>query len=56
MIDYNYIVVNEKLKRNVLNVKAVRDMFEGSDHYVMLAKIKIKGRCETGRKKWKRNY
>ena len=36
MIDY--IAVEEKLRKNVLNIKPVRGMFEGSDHYVALVK------------------
>ena len=31
----------------------MRGMFEGSDHYVVLAKIKVKGRRESGRKNGK---
>ena len=30
----NYIAVDEKLRKNVLDKKAVRGLFEGSDHYV----------------------
>ena len=30
--------------KEVLDTKAVRRMFEGSDHYVVLAKIKIRSR------------
>ena len=44
------IAVDEKLRKDVLNVEAVIGMFEGSDHYVVLAKIKVKGRWESGRK------
>ena len=41
MIDY--ISVDEKLRKYVSVTMAVRGMFERSDHYVVLAKIKIKG-------------
>ena len=43
-----YIALEEKLKKDVLDSKAVRGMFEGSDHYVVLVKIKMKGRWEYG--------
>ena len=36
MIDY--IAVDEKLRKDVLDAKAVRGMYEGSDHYVVLWK------------------
>ena len=39
MIDY--ITVDEKLRKDVLDAKAVKGMLEGSDHYVVIAKIKI---------------
>ena len=37
------IEMDETLRMVVLEVKAVRGMYKGSDHYVVLAKIKIKG-------------
>ena len=37
----------------MLDVKAVIGMYEGSDHYFVLAKIKIKVRWEYGRKNGK---
>ena len=37
----------------MLNGKAVRGIFEGSDHYIVLAKIKIKDRWDYGRKNGK---
>ena len=39
-------LVDEKLKKNVLDTKAVRMIFERSDHDVVLVKIKIKGKLE----------
>ena len=42
MIDY--IAVDEKLRKDVLDGKAERGMYEGSDLCVVLAKIEIKGR------------
>ena len=50
MIDY--IEDDEKFGKDVLDAKAVRGMFEGSDHCVVLAKIKIKGRWEYDRKNY----
>ena len=35
MIDY--ITSDKKLRKDVLDAKAVRGMFKGSDHYVVLA-------------------
>ena len=45
-----YIAVDEKLVKDVLDAKAVRRMYEGLDYYVVLGKIKIKGRWEYGRR------
>ncbi len=39
MIDY--IATDEKLRKDVLDAKVVREMFEESDHYTVLAKMKI---------------
>ena len=33
-----YIALEEKLKKDVLDSKAMRGMFEGSDHYVVLVR------------------
>ena len=33
----NYIAVDEKLRKDVLAAKAVKGIFEGSDHYIVLA-------------------
>ena len=37
----HFALVDEKLRKNVLDAKAVGGMYEGYDHYVVLAKIKI---------------
>ena len=41
-----YMAVYEKVRMDVLDAKAVRGMDEGSDHYFMLLKIKIRDRWE----------
>ena len=46
----DYIILDEKLRKDVLDVKAVRGLHEGSNYCVVLTKIKIKGRLEYGRK------
>ena len=43
------IAVDEKLRKDVLDAEAVRGMHDGSDHYVVLAKIKIKNLWEYGK-------
>ena len=48
-----YIAVDEKLRNGLFDAKAVRGIFEGSDHNIVLAKIKIKGRWEYSRKNGK---
>ena len=45
--------VDEKLRRDVLDPKAVKMMLEGCDHYAVLAKIKAKGRWGYGRENGK---
>ena len=47
----DYIALDEKFWKDVLDVKAVRGMYEGLEHYVVLVKIKIKDRWEYGKKK-----
>ena len=42
----DYIALDERLRKDVLNAKVVRGMFEGSDHYTVLAKIRIRGTWE----------
>ncbi len=51
MIDY--IAVDERIKNDVLDVRVVRGMFDGSDHYVVSAKLQIRDRWEFGKKKYK---
>ncbi len=45
----NYIVVDERIKR-VVDARVMRDMFDGSDHYVVAAKIQTRDRWEYGKK------
>ena len=47
MIDYK--AVDEKLRKDVLDAKVVRGMFERSDHYTVLAQIRIRCKWEYGR-------
>ncbi len=51
MIDY--IAVDERIKKDVLDARVVRGMFDGSDHYVVLAKVQIRDRWEYCMKKCK---
>ena len=44
----NCTAIDEKLSKDVLDGKAVRRMYKGSNQHVVLAKIKIKGRCKYG--------
>ena len=46
----DYIAVDEALKKDVLDARVVRGMFQKSDHYVVLVKIKIRYKWEHGRK------
>ena len=48
MIDY--IAVDERIKKEVLDAKVVRGMFDESDHYVVVSKIRIRGRWEKKQK------
>ncbi len=48
MIDY--IAMDEKLKKDVLDARVVRGMFGGSDHYAAVARIPIRGEREYGKK------
>ena len=45
--------MDEKLRKDVPDAKAVRGMYEGSNHYILLAKVKIKGGREYGRRNGK---
>ena len=38
----DYIAVDERLKKNVLDVQVVRGMFDGSNHYTLVAKIQVR--------------
>ena len=40
MIDY--IAVDERAEKVVLNTKVVRGMFDGSDHYIVVPKMQVK--------------
>ena len=44
------MAVDEKLRKDVLDTKTVRGIFEESDYYVVFAMIKLKGKWEYGRK------
>ena len=39
----DYIAVDDRLKHNVVDVKVVRGMFDGSNHYTLVAKIQVRG-------------
>ena len=39
----NYIAVDERLKKDVLDARRVRGMFDGSEHYAVLVKIQEVG-------------
>ncbi len=45
-----YIAVDERIKKEVVDARVVRGMFDGSDHYVVIAKIQIRDRWEYGKK------
>ena len=49
----DYITVDQKLRKDVMNAKVVRGIFQGSDHYLFLAKIRVRGRLEFSRGKGK---
>ncbi len=44
-----YLAVEERLTRAVMDAKVVRGMSDRSDHYAVLAKIKIRGNWKFGR-------
>ena len=46
----DYIAVDERLKKDVLDARVVRGMFDGSDHYAVVAKIRVRGRWEFCKK------
>ncbi len=39
----DYIAVEESLRKDVLDAKVVRGLFDMSDHYVVLAKVRLRG-------------
>ncbi len=48
MIDY--IAVDERIKKEVVDKRVVKGMFDRSDHYVVVAKIQISDLWEYGKK------
>jgi len=38
----DYIAVDERLRKDVLDARAVRGLFQGSDHFAVLAEVRIK--------------
>ncbi len=46
----DYIVVDERLRKNVLDAKVVREALEGSDHYAVVIKIRVQYKWEFCRK------
>ncbi len=46
----DYIAVDERIKKVVVDARVMRGMFGGSDHYVVVAKIQIRDRWEYGKK------
>lgn len=38
----NYMTVDEKLRKNVLDIKVVIGMFDRSCHYAVLSKVKLR--------------
>ena len=45
----DYIAVDDRLRKDVMDAKVVRGMCEGSDHYAVLAKMRVRGTWEYGR-------
>ncbi len=46
----DYIAVDEKIKKDVLDARVMRGLFDGSDHSTVVAKIQIRGRWEYSKK------
>ncbi len=42
----DYIAVDERIKKDVLDARVMRELLDGSDHYAVVAKIKIRGMWE----------
>ena len=49
MIDY--VIVDQKLRKDVMDAKVVKGMFQGSDHYTVLVKIRMRGKWEYSKSK-----
>lgn len=47
----DFIARDNRLKRDVLEAKAVRGMFSESDHFAVVAKVKMKEKWEFSRRK-----
>ncbi len=45
----DYLAVDERIKKDVLDARVVRGMFDRSNHHVVVAKIRIRGRWEYGK-------
>ncbi len=46
----DYIVVDERLRKDVVDAKVVRGALEGSDHYTVMVKIMLRDKWEFCRK------
>ncbi len=46
----DYIAVNKRLRKDVLDAKVVRGVLEGSDHYAVVIKIMVRDKWEFCRK------
>ncbi|KAK4327054.1 hypothetical protein Pmani_002500 [Petrolisthes manimaculis] len=46
----DYVAVDERLRKDVLDARVVRGMFQCSDHYAVLARIRVRAKWEYGRK------
>ena len=44
----DYITVDERLKKDVMDARVVRGLFQGSDHFAVLAEIRTKVRWVHG--------
>lgn len=51
----DYVTVGMKLRKHVLDAKVMTGMFEETDHYAGLDKIKMLGRWKGGERKGNRN-
>ncbi len=46
----DYIAVDERINKDVLDPRVMRGLFDGSDHYAVVAKIEIRSRWEYRKK------